>query len=259
VTIDEPCCGAGAARSAARLLNVSYLTKSMGSGAGRKRRRASDEDSAGGVGALRRQFQIVCALDADVRSKPKTALYNATARSGEVHAQSMKIESPEAMSAVDSLPRVLITVCGLPCNNLSRMGDQQGAKTGTSIDVFLGFFARLARTRSLLLIIEEVDALLHATNAASFRYVVAKLEAPGYHWRVRVLDSAKLGAAQQRRRAYIVASLFPAVIAAFLWPKTQHKGARFNARAGVARAGHAPAFPCSNWLLVGVQNGLANI
>jgi hypothetical protein len=61
--------------------------------------------------------------------------------------------------------------------NLSRMGDQQGAKTGTSIDVFLGFFARLARTRSLLLIIEEVDALLHATNAASFRYVVAKLEA----------------------------------------------------------------------------------
>ena len=81
----------------------------------------------------------------------------------------------------------------------------------------------MGTTRSPLLIIEEVDALLFSKHSASFRFITGKLQLLGYHWRVRVLNSAKLGAAQQRLRCYLVCARNAAVLAVFRWPTQTHK------------------------------------
>jgi site-specific DNA-cytosine methylase len=52
-------------------------------------------------------------------------------------------------------------------------------------------------------------------RAAAFRFITRHLRRLCYHWRVRVLDAAKLGAAQQRLRVYFVCSLEAAVLATF--------------------------------------------
>ncbi len=199
VTVDEPCCGIGGTRSAVRYLNA------------RKRARLTDDDD----------FVVVSALDADER-QAKTRLYNATAWRGETLARSLRIESAAA-HAVARRVQPLLTVCGLPCWDLSVLGLGDGVLNGPTAAAFDGFFRRLGTTRSPLLIIEEVDALLFSKHSASFRFITGKLQLLGYHWRVRVLNSAKLGAAQQRLRCYLVCARNAAVLAVFRWPTQTHK------------------------------------
>jgi site-specific DNA-cytosine methylase len=55
----------------------------------------------------------------------------------------------------------LLTICGLPCKDLSRLGKCSGVVNGATSSAFIGFFDRLKVTRSPLVIIEEVDSLLH--------------------------------------------------------------------------------------------------
>jgi site-specific DNA-cytosine methylase len=198
VTVDEPCCGIGGTRSAVRYLNA------------RKRARPTEND-----------FVVVSALDADER-RDKTGLYNATAWHGETLARSLCIESAAAHADARRV-KPLLTVCGLPCWDLSVLGLSDGVLDGPTAAAFEGFFARLAITRSPLLIIEEVDALLFSKHSASFRFITSKLQLLGYHWRVRVLNSAKLGAAQQRLRCYLVCARNAVVLAAFCWPTQTHK------------------------------------
>lgn len=106
---------------------------------------------------------------------------------------------------------------------MSSLGKGQGVVNGATSNAFIGFFNRLKVTRSVLVIIEEVDAILHKSNQASFLFIVRNLEKLGYHWRVRILDSSKYGAAQQRKRAYLVCALDSAVISAFVWPSRTRK------------------------------------
>jgi site-specific DNA-cytosine methylase len=126
------------------------------------------------------------------------------------------------MNAARSI-QPLVTVCGLPCWDLSTLGRGAGVVSGSTAAAFQGFFARLDVTRSPLVLIEEVDALLFESNAPSFRFITGHLERLGYHWRARVLDASKLGASQQRKRAYIACAREPAVLAAFAWPAPTHK------------------------------------
>jgi site-specific DNA-cytosine methylase len=183
-------------------------------------------------------FHVVSATDGDVRHA-KTKLYNATARRGEVLARSLRVESTAALAAARRI-RPLLTVCGLPCWDLSVLGSGVGVLSGPTAAAFAGFFDRLAATRSPLLIIEEVDALLFASNAASFRFITRHLRRLGYHWRVRVLDAAKHGAAQQRLRAYLVCALDAAVLAAFSWPLPTHKRRSATLAKALLPVGSAP-------------------
>lgn len=83
--------------------------------------------------------------------------------------------------------------------------------------------------------IEEVDALLHSIMAASFRFVVAKLEAVGYHWRVRVLNYAKLAGRCAAEAAGVHRGIaLPYRTAAFQVADDGAQGARIRARAGAA-------------------------
>jgi hypothetical protein len=217
VTIDDPCCGIGGTRSAGRYLNSRKRARPMG-----------DDD-----------YVVVSALDADDRRRIKTALYNATARHGEALARSLRIESAAARALARCL-RPLITVCGLPCWDLSVLGLGDGVLDGPTAAAFDAFFKRLSTTRSPLLIIEEVNALLFSSNVASFRFITARLQQLGYHWRVKVLNSAMLGAAQQRLRCYLVCARNAAVLAAFSWPTRTHKLRSSTLARAMLPAGVAP-------------------
>jgi site-specific DNA-cytosine methylase len=217
VTVDEPCCGIGGARSAARYLNS------------RKRARPAGDDD----------FFVVSAHDADERRRAKTKLYNATAWRGEVVARSLRVESASAHADARRISP-LLTVCGLPCWDLSVLGRGDGVLDGPTAAAFAGFFARLAATRSPLLIIEEVDALLFASNVESFRFITRNLQRLGYHWRVRVLDAAKLGAPQRRLRCYIICARDAGVLGAFSWPSPTHKRRASTLAEAMLPVNHAP-------------------
>jgi hypothetical protein len=71
---------------------------------------------------------VVSATDGDVRHA-KTKLYNATARRGEVLARSLRVESTAALAVARRI-RPLLTVCGLPCWDLSVLGSGVGVLSG---------------------------------------------------------------------------------------------------------------------------------
>jgi site-specific DNA-cytosine methylase len=203
VTVDEVLCGIGGGRSAVRLLNS------------HKRKREYGDD----------YFKIISALDGNIQKRLKTDIYNETVWKGEIKALNLRIESSKSSIAHKQAKQInpLLTICGLPCKDLSRLGKCSGVINGATSGAFLGFFDRLKVTRSPLVIIEEVDTLLHKSNETSFNYIRRNLVKLGYHWRVCIIDAAKYGAAQQRRRAYFVCSLNPAVVSKFKWPQRQHK------------------------------------
>jgi len=151
VTIDDPFCGIGGTRSAVRYLNSRKRARPMG-----------DDD-----------FVILSALDADVRRTKKIAPYSASAWQGETLARSLRIESAAA-HAIARRIWPLMTVCGMPCWDLSVLGLGDGVLDGPTAAAFEAFFKRLSTTRSPLLIIEEVDALLFSSNVESFRFITRR-------------------------------------------------------------------------------------
>lgn len=205
VNVDEPMCGIGGTRAAIRNLN------------NHKRCRPNGDD----------EYSIVSAFDGNVQKRfkrLKTDLYNETARKGEVLAKNYLIESPQAMKDAERIQPILLTVCGLPCPKFSRLGLREGLTNMDTARVFNAFFKRLGITRSRLIVIEEVDSLLHSDHQSSLKWMFRKLKLLGYHYRYKILDSSKHGAAQKRLRAFIVCALDAAVISAFTWPNRSRKG-----------------------------------
>lgn len=205
VTVDEPMCGIGGTRAAIRYLNS------------HKRSRPKGDD----------EFTIVSAFDGNVQKRfkrLKTDLYNETSRKGEVAAQNCLIESPQAFKDAERIQPILLTVCGLPCPKFSRLGLRKGLSNIETADAFKAFFERLKVTRSRLVVIEEVNSLLHRDHHKSLQWVFKQLKQLGYHYRYSILDSSKHGAAQQRLRAFIVCALDAAVVSAFSWPTRSRKG-----------------------------------
>ena len=219
MTVDDVCCGIGATASAVRLLN------------GRKRARAE--------GAADHTYVVICATDADTGGRCKTELYNSCLLPGETAARPLYLESAAAMAEARRIAP-LVTVCGLPCDDLSALGLQEGAVEGATSACFVAFFERLALSRPPLVVLEEVESLLHAPNADTLSLIRASLRRLGYHFRFRVLNSASLGAAQQRKRVYFVCALNPAVLAAFVFPSRTHKARSTPLARALLPPGSAP-------------------
>ena len=234
VPVAEPFCGVGGARSAVRYLND------------HRRNRAGGEH----------EFSVAWALDCD---PAKTQLYNATVRAGEKRARAARVEAEPALEHARKSRAPLLFVCGAPCWDLSRLGSGAGVVAGPTAPAYDGLLACVKESRAPLLLLENVEDLLFKPHAASLRSITSRLERLGYHWRACVLDSAKHGSAQQRRRAFLVCALDAAVLDVFLWPKPTHlrrvatlgeallpvgsapRSLRLNPRTKVARALSRPA------------------
>ena len=99
----------------------------------------------------------------------------------------------------------LITA-GFPCQDLSSSGPKAGiggSRSGLIGDVF----RLIEASRPQWVLIENVHFMLHLAKGAAISRIVEELEALGYSWAYRVLNSQGFGLPQRRRRVFILASL----------------------------------------------------
>jgi DNA (cytosine-5)-methyltransferase 1 len=106
------------------------------------------------------------------------------------------------------VPRDVDLVCaGFPCQDLSQAGRTSGL-AGEQSGLISAVFD-VIRTRRIrpTLLIENVPFMLQLHGGAAMRAIVDNLEALGYNWAYRVVDSYSFGLPQRRERVFLVASM----------------------------------------------------
>lgn len=103
-----------------------------------------------------------------------------------------------------------VLAAGFPCTDLSQAGRTAGI-TGTQSSLVSHVFealrlAQSRRRRLPWLLIENVPNMLALDRGGAMRYLVSELDALGYRWAYRVVDSRFTGLPQRRRRVLLVAS-----------------------------------------------------
>lgn len=104
---------------------------------------------------------------------------------------------------------VSLVTAGFPCTDLSQAGRTAGI-TGEASGLVKHLFAALraagTRHHRPTLLIENVPNMLTLDRGEAMRYLVSELEALGYRWAYRVVDSRFTGVPQRRRRVILIAS-----------------------------------------------------
>lgn len=105
----------------------------------------------------------------------------------------------ELPSAVD------LVVGGFPCQDLSQAGRTagiEGARSGLVGEVF----RLLEKHRSPWVLLENVPFMLQLSKGRAMEVIVAAVEALGYHWAYRLVNSRAFGVPQRRERVLFLAS-----------------------------------------------------
>jgi DNA (cytosine-5)-methyltransferase 1 len=99
-----------------------------------------------------------------------------------------------------------VLTAGFPCQDLSQAGATagiHGKRSGLVGEVF-----RLLRvSRPPLVILENVSFMLRLKRGSAMALITHELEALGYEWAYRVVDSRSFGVPQRRKRVFVVAAL----------------------------------------------------
>ncbi len=104
-----------------------------------------------------------------------------------------------------SLPKVDLVSAGFPCTDLSQAGRMDGIN-GRASGLVAEVFRLIRRPRAPMLLLENVRNMLVLDGGAAMRYLVAELEALGYRWAYRLVDSRFTGVPQRRQRVIFLAS-----------------------------------------------------
>lgn len=114
----------------------------------------------------------------------------------------------KSVDRLGSLPICEVLTAGWPCQDLSQAGMTAGI-TGSRSNLIKHVFAALTATRRKpqFVLLENVAFALHLQGGKAIRMVVQELEALGYRWAYRILNTREFGLAQRRRRIFIVAAL----------------------------------------------------
>jgi len=99
-----------------------------------------------------------------------------------------------------------LVVAGFPCQDLSQAGATRGiagARSGLVGEVF----RLIEQNRTPWVLLENVPFMLQLARGEAMNVIAARLEALGYRWAYRVVDSRAFGLPQRRRRVYLLASL----------------------------------------------------
>lgn len=104
-----------------------------------------------------------------------------------------------------ALPAVDLLAAGFPCTDLSQAGRTAGI-AGADSSLVGEVFRLLRRQRPTWLLLENVRNMLPLDRGRAMRYLVGELEAHGYRWAYRVLDSRFVGVPQRRHRVLLLAS-----------------------------------------------------
>lgn len=103
-------------------------------------------------------------------------------------------------------PETTLVVAGFPCQDLSQAGTTKGlagARSGLVGEVF----RLLGSHRAPWVLLENVPFMLQLGRGEAMHVITSRLEALGYRWAYRVVDSRAFGLPQRRRRVYLLASL----------------------------------------------------
>ncbi len=111
------------------------------------------------------------------------------------------------VTALTALPRCDVLTAGFPCQDLSQVGRRRGI-TGPNSGLIGVVFELLknSRTRPNWIVLENVPFMLSLDRGKAIRAVTEELEALGYAWAYRVVNSMAFGLPQRRRRVVLVAS-----------------------------------------------------
>ncbi len=105
------------------------------------------------------------------------------------------------------LPDVDVVAAGFPCQDLSQAGRTAGI--GGSNSGLVGHVFRLLDSRKkgpTWLLLENVSFMLQLDRGRGMRFLVDELEARGYSWAYRVVDTQAFGLPQRRQRVVLLAS-----------------------------------------------------
>lgn len=105
---------------------------------------------------------------------------------------------------------VQLVAAGFPCTDLSQVGRTAGIG-GKNSGLIQHLFAHLDAQANRLgnlewLLLENVPFMLQLDRGAGMRYLVEHLEARGFRWAYRVVDSQAFGLPQRRQRVIVLAS-----------------------------------------------------
>lgn len=106
---------------------------------------------------------------------------------------------------VRALPKVDLVSAGFPCTDLSQAGLTRGI-AGEQSGLVGEVFRLLRKSKSPTLLLENVRNMLVLDGGQAMRYLVDELEALGYCWAYRLVDSRFTGVPQRRQRVILLAS-----------------------------------------------------
>ncbi|MFO0556329.1 MAG: DNA (cytosine-5-)-methyltransferase [Polyangiaceae bacterium] len=120
-------------------------------------------------------------------------------------------------------------LAGFPCQDLSQAGRMLGL-AGHNSGLVSEVFRLLEKTRVPHVLIENVPNMLRVDRGAAMASILDRLEALGYAWAYRVIDTRSFGLPQRRHRVFLLASreLRPEAILlaqdeARVWPSDDHE------------------------------------
>ena len=106
---------------------------------------------------------------------------------------------------VDRLPDVDLVTAGFPCTDLSQAGRTAGI-AGHSSGLVAEVFRLVKDRRIRLVLLENVRNMLVLDRGEAMRFLVDALEALGYRWAYRLVDSRFTGVPQRRQRVIMLAA-----------------------------------------------------
>lgn len=101
---------------------------------------------------------------------------------------------------------VSLVVGGFPCQDLSQAGKTAGI-SGSRSGLVGEVFRLVNQHQTPWILLENVPFMLQLSAGRAMDVITTRLEAMGYSWAYRVVDSRSFGLPQRRRRVYLVASL----------------------------------------------------
>lgn len=111
------------------------------------------------------------------------------------------------ISKLEHLPRADVVTAGFPCQDLSQVGLRLGIE-GPDSGLVSHVFRLLENSpyQPTWLVLENVPFMLSLGRGEAMRFIANRLEALGYDWAYRVIDSRAFGLPQRRRRVILAAS-----------------------------------------------------
>lgn len=106
---------------------------------------------------------------------------------------------------LEDLDDAAIVTAGFPCTDLSQAGRTSGLD-GSASGLIRRILLLLESSKPEWVLIENVPNMLRLRRGSAIHEITASLEASGYDWAYRTIDSRAFGLPQRRKRVYLLAS-----------------------------------------------------